>query len=372
MIAPPKTILIANIRLIGDVILTTPLIDILHAAYPDAAIDLLVNKGTGEYLSKDPRVRKIICSTKWGQHAKGVKSGYLTTIFRQYDLAVSMNAGDRGAVAIIAAGKQYRIGYYDATRPVSRFIRRVLYSHPLAFDEDLHVVMRCRQVADALGLPSQHLEVKLFWDDSDQARVTELLAEGGVTAPYLVVHPFARWRYKYWDIERFCEVSDRIARDRGLLPVWTSSPDPAEVALLEAAAQGCMIKPLLVPGSLSLNQMACLLQGAALYVGLDTAITHIAAAVSVPTIAIFGPTEIWRWHPWNNRAAAEDAVPFGYRGTVRSGHIVALQAACGHYPCIRPHCYHEGENPCMMSVTAEQVYQEALQLLAQQDGSHHG
>ena len=63
--------LIINIRLIGDVILTTPLIGLLKEAYPDAAIDLLVNRGTGEFLEKDPRVRGVIYSNGDAQSGGG-------------------------------------------------------------------------------------------------------------------------------------------------------------------------------------------------------------------------------------------------------------------------------------------------------------
>lgn len=364
MITPPETILLINIRLIGDVILTTPLIGLLQMAYPKASIDLLVNRGTGEFLEKDPRVRRVIYSDKWKSSSAGPASSYLYQLFRKYDLALSMNTGDRGAVAILAAGWHYRVGYYDAAKFVSSSIRRLLYSHPIPFDEDMHVVLRCGQIAKALGLKYEQLAVKLFWDGSDQVRVDFLLTEGGLSGPYLMIHPFARWRYKYWEIGRFCEVSDRLARDCGLQPVWTSSPDPEEIALLQAAAQGCSIKPLLIPGTLSLNQMACLLKGAALYIGLDTAITHIAASTGVPMVALYGPTELWRWHPWDNEHSLHEPVAFGYRGTIRSGRMVTLQAGCEHYPCIRPHCYGETENPCMMELTVDAVCREAAQVLA--------
>ena len=363
MIVPPKSILIVNIRLIGDVILTTPLINLLHSVWPGVAIDLLVNRGTGEFLEKDPRVRKVIYSEKWKKSSAGPASSYLSHVFRKYDLALSMNTGDRGAVAILAASRRERVGYYDSTKPVSSAIRRFFYSHPLSFDEDMHVVLRCGQIAAALGLSCERLEVKLFWDASDKVEVISKRAENNLSDPYLVIHPFARWRYKYWDTHRFAEVSDRLVRQHRLRPVWTSSPDKEEIALLQDAAARCSIKPLLIPGTLSLNQMGCLLEGAALYIGLDTAITHIAASTGVPMVALYGPTELWRWHPWDNDASLEQPVSVGYRGAIRTGKIVTLQAGCEHYPCVRPHCYGEVENPCMMALTVDEVCAEASRLL---------
>lgn len=63
MIEPPRSILVVCIRLIGDVILSTPLVGLLKSVYPDAEIDYLVNRGTGEFLGKDPRVRTVLYAT---------------------------------------------------------------------------------------------------------------------------------------------------------------------------------------------------------------------------------------------------------------------------------------------------------------------
>ena len=362
MIVNPKSILIVNTRLIGDVLLTTPLIDIFTTVFPGVTIDFLVNRGTGEFLEKDPRVSRVIYSDKWKKAASGPASSYLFSLFRKYDLAITMNTGDRGAIAVLLGSRRYRVGYYDTTKPLSCFIRRLLYSHPVQFNEALHVVLCCRQIAEALDLPSRQLRVAIHWDDADRQQVSSLFVHDR-PRPYMVIHPFARWRYKYWDIARFCEVSDRLAETHGLRPVWTSSPDKEEITLLIAAAERCRVRPLLIPGSLTLNQMACLLQGAALYVGLDTAITHIAASLGIPMVALYGPTELWRWHPWNNQNVSYESFNPGYRGRIRSGKMVTLQAGCEHQFCIRPHCYGAVENPCMMAISADEVFREADQLL---------
>lgn len=69
-------------------------------------------------------MRKVIYSEKWKKSSAGPASSYLSHVFRKYDLALSMNTGDRGAVAILAASRRERVGYYDSTKPVSSAIRR--------------------------------------------------------------------------------------------------------------------------------------------------------------------------------------------------------------------------------------------------------
>jgi hypothetical protein len=82
-------------------------------------------------------------------------------------------------------------------------------------------------------------------------------------------------------------------------------------------------------------------------------------------VALYGPTEMWRWHPWDNESSVKGPENAISRGTFRSGTIVAMQAACEHYPCIRPHCYREGcENPCLMALSVRDVFQEITGLLS--------
>lgn len=362
--ASSPTILIVNIRLIGDVVLTTPLIDVLKAAYPDSRIDFLVNKGTGEFLHKDPRVGCVHYSEKWISSDGEAHTGYLAAIFRKYDIAICMNASDRGAIAAVAAARDIRIGFFEPHKKLGAWWRRILFSHPLLYQMDDHVVMRCARVLEAIGLEFGRLQVKVFWDEHDEEGIRSLLDAGGVGGSYFVVHPFARWRYKYWDVQRFAELSDMVVSRYDCAPVWTSSPDKEEIELLKSAAAHCSVSPLLIPGTCTLNQMACLIQGATVFLGLDTAISHIAASTGVPTLALYGPTEMWRWHPWNNDSFLRSyEQPVG-RGTFRNGKIVALQAECANYPCIRPNCYTQGiENPCMMAITAQDAFREITVLL---------
>lgn len=360
----PQSILVINIRLIGDVVLSTPLLDILKSAYPDAEIDFLVNRGTGEFLEKDPRVRRVYYSEKWSSHGRSYSNSYMAAIFRKYDVSICMNASDRGVLAAIAAGMRTRIGFYEPRFKFGAFWRKLLLSHALVYLEDVHVITRCKEVLSALRLEADRLTVKIFWDDSDADVVESTLNRHEIQGGYFVVHPFARWQYKYWDVNRFARISDMVARRYNLRPVWTSSPDGKEMELLTTTASICSVPPVLIMGTFSLNQMACLIQKASLYIGLDTAISHIAAASGIPVVALYGPTEMWRWHPWNNNASLGVRMPAGTRGVFREGSIVAMQAECEHYPCIRPACYGDGiDNPCLMALSVDDVFREITTLL---------
>ena len=356
MTPAPKTILIANIRLIGDVILTTPLIGLLKGAYPEATIDVLVNRGTGEFLEKDPRVRTVIYSYKNVSGADQAKGGYLGRIFRRYDLAINMNASDRGNIAVLMAGKRIRVGFYNRGNFWKSIWQKRLLTHPLISPEHFPVARYCQIVADALEIPTAGLTVKVHWDDADEARVNSVLEERGAVGPFFVVHPFARWIYKYWRFEGFAEVSDQIFERYGLHPIWTSSPSAQEKKQLVEAAGMCRHQPLVLGGELTLNQMTCLLGRSKFYLGLDTAITHLAASTGIPMVALYGPTFTSRWFPWFNSGPLDQECP--RTGTIlRLGNIVVLRKERECVPCGKAGCDDSGSSPspCIQEITVAEV-----------------
>jgi len=361
----PRSILVCCMRLIGDVILATPMIEILKRAYPDAQIDFLVNKKTGEFLEKDPRVRRVITNDRFdvgsNRHLKEGKS-YFGAILGRYDMAIHLNHSDRGSYATLFASTRYRVGFYVPGRG-SGYWRRVLFSHPLPHPEPLHRACLCRRVAQALEIPADYLISKVYWDEADAAAVRRLAAERGIGEKYFVIHPFTRGLHKYWRMEYFAAVSDAIAGRYGLTPVWTSSPAPEEVALLNEAAALCRIAPVTVPGALSLNQVACLLKDAKLYVGLDTAITHLAATHGIPMVVLFGATPNVFWFPWNNDLPAEqqELIP---NGTQRLGNTIVIQKDWECVPCGKKGCRNDGgESRCLSETTPEEVLAAVEELL---------
>ncbi len=365
----PTAILIVNIRLIGDVILTTPLIGLLKEAYPDAVIDMLVNRGTGEFLEKDPRIRSVIYSDGNPAGKGHTQSNYLGKIFRRYDLAINMNASDRGSIAVIVASRRWRVGLYYGNQFWKDIWKRLLFSHPISYPFPIHYARLCQVMAEKLGIPVHRLEANVFWDKDDDAAVASFLASNGVAGRYFVIHPFARWRYKFWQPKKFAAVNDLIADRYGLHPVWTSSPAIEEQQALVDAAGLCRIPPVLIPGKLNLNQMTCLLSRSTIYVGLDTAISHLAATTGIPMVALYGPTITDWWSPWNNDGPLTQQCPL-HRGKQRTGHVIVIQKEMPCIPCGKSGCNDNGvEPPCMLSIGVDEVMDAVTELMAEVDSN---
>lgn len=358
----PDTILLVNIRLIGDVILTTPLIGQLAATFPGVTIDVLVNKGTGDFLREDERVRHVIevPNKEFRKKTAANTSSqphYLRQILRRYDWAINMNASDRGTFATVISGRHMRFGFSDDPKAHKALWRRIGLTHHLPFPKGGHIAERCQTVAAAIGLPPFRPQANVRYSPATAAKVKYQLAAAGIsTNRYFVVHPFARWAYKLWHAGHFAAVSDWIAAEYNLRPVWTSSPDADECTMLDQAIAATRVQPAVFRGNLSLNGISALLADAQLYLGLDTAVTHIAASHSIPLVALYGPTLLDRWHPWDNHGdavmvAEGEGREFVQYGTAR---VVRSQWPC--VPCGFASCDDKGgPSPCIKEISIDAV-----------------
>ncbi len=373
----PGSILLINIRLIGDVILTTPLIAQLADAFPGVCIDVLVNAGTGDFLVEDDRVRSVIrVSNKEFRKSKssgeaGADCHYLRRILRKYDWAINMNASDRGNFAAMAGGRGLRLGFSDRPASWKSMWRRLGLTHHLPFPKTGHIAERCQVVAEAIGLGQSHPVASVRFSAQTGRRVDEALRSAGVNGPYFVVHPFARWAYKLWHAERFAEVSDWVAGNYGMCPVWTSSPDPEECAMLDRAVGTAKVAPVVFRGSLSLNGISALLAGADFYLGLDTAVTHIAASHAVPLVALYGPTLLDRWHPWSNSGGSVVIPEADGRPFVQYGGAAIVRSQWPCVPCGFASCDDKGgPSPCIKEISVDAVRSAVQHCLAgRPDGS---
>ncbi|HEY8048166.1 MAG TPA: glycosyltransferase family 9 protein, partial [Ramlibacter sp.] len=117
-------------------------------------------------------------------------------------------------------------------------------------------------------------------------------------------------------------------------------------------------------GRLDFNQLVALLQRAALYIGPDTSVSHLAAATGVPVIAIFGPTNPLRWAPWPARAQEE---PILVRSALmqQAGNVTIIQSSLHCVPCGRAGCedHRQSRSDCLVDISPERVITEALRVL---------
>ena len=327
---PPRSVLVVVTRRIGDVLLATPLIRSLKRAWPDTALDILVFDGTQQAIAANPDVRRIVTIAErpgWDRHL-----ALLFRLWRHYDLALSLAPGDRPSLYAFVAGRR-RAGLLIDTRKEQW--KQRLFDRWAPFDNlNTHTVRMNLALATALGIPPCP-EVVVSWHDADEQQVNELLGAGN-PQPIAVLHAYPKFNYKMWHRQGWLDIAQWLAT-RGFRVVLSGSKDAAERAYIADIARDMPPDIIIAAGRLSLGASARLVSRARLYVGTDTALTHVAAALGVPTVALFGPSNPVKWGPWP-RDHAGDTNPWRRCGSQRVGNVTLLQGAGSCVPCLLEGC----------------------------------
>lgn len=354
----PRSVLIVVTRRIGDVLLATPLIRSVKRAWPESAVDALVFEGTQGVISANPDVRRVLTIPErpgFLQHL-----GFIVRMLRRYDIALSVVPGDRPTFYAFLAGR-WRAGLLLST--AKEKWKRPLLHRWLPFDDlNTHTVRMHLALAGALGV-SPSREVVVAWSTEEERASARLL--GGDTRPLAVLHPYPRYNYKMWRLESWIEVALWLA-GRGFRLALSGSGDADELAYVSGLARAMPPETINAAGRLSLGASACLVSRAWFFIGPDTVMTHVAAALGVPTVALYGPTNCVKWGPWP-RGHAPDANPWRRCGSQRSGNVTLLQGAGACVPCHLEGCdRHIGSySDCLQQLPAARVIAAIEEMLNQ-------
>lgn len=337
----PRGILVVCTRRIGDVLLTTPLIRSLRLAWPRARLEVLVSPGTEGILAGNPDLDAVLVTPRGGLAARWT---FLRALFRRYDLACAATASDRARFLARWAGRRC-VGLWssvDAARG-----RALVPGTWLEYDElDEHAIESPLRIAEALGIPLRREVV------APLPRQSPDLPE--LRRPYAVIHPWPRFRYKAWPRERWLGLC-RALRGDGLQVVVSGGPDQAERAFCAALAEA-------VPGSVDLSgrlsfaELGEVIGRSRVYVGTDTVMTHLAAAVGAPTVALFGPSNPVRWGPWPP-GRLDAGSPWPRRGSGRVGRVWLMQGPGTCVPCMLEGCdrHIDSRSRCLEDLQLNQV-----------------
>jgi heptosyltransferase-3 len=350
-------VLVVVTRRIGDVLLATPVIRSVKRAWPQAAIDAVVIKGTEGVIAANPDLRRVLAVPQ--RPGARAHLRFIWGILRRYDMALSILPSDRSTIYAFLGGR-WRAGLHSPTRKEA-WKRLLLHEWTLFDNVNTHTVTMDLALADMVGAPRSG-EVVVSWSAEDQQRVAGLLGGAG-DRPLAVLHACPKFNYKMWRPEGWTEVARWLAA-RDFRLVLTGSGDADEMAYVNSIARGMPAGTLNAAGRLSLGGSACLVARARIYLGPDTAMTHIAAALGVPTVAIYGPTNPVKWGPWP-RGHAPDANPWQRCGSQRVGNVFLLQGNGACVPCHQEGCERNiaSFSDCLQGLPAARVVAAVERLL---------
>lgn len=357
MNTPPRSILVVVTRRIGDVLLATPVIRSLRRHWPHAAIDALVFAGTEGVLAANPDLREVLTIAERPNARTHLKLAL--RLWRHYDLAISLVPSDRPTCYAWLAGRR-SVGLVVDTR--KHRWKQWLLDQWIAYDNaDTHTVELYVRTLGALGVEAGR-EVVASWSAHDATTAGDVLRAANVTGAFAVLHPSPKFAYKMWTAEGWRDTVRWLAA-QGLHVVLTGGADEAERAYVAKIAQ---LSPPAVDlsGKLSLAQTACMLSQARLYIGPDTAVTHLATALGIPVVALFGPTDPVKWGPWPAGYTAPQS-PWRRLGSQRVANVALVQGAGMCVPCMLEGCERNtaSTSDCLKQLPAARVIAAAATLI---------
>ena len=270
--------LVIQTSFLGDVILTTPLLERLAARGP---VEVVTTAATADVLRGNPHVRAVHRLAKRGPAPGALPLGTLVRLVRAEgpdDVAYLAQGSWRSAWLARRAGYRTRVGFDTSAG-------RWLYTHRVRHVAGDHHAHRLRALAGSEGDGGPAVRPSVYPSAEDEAAVSALLGgRGAGPAPLIALAPGSAWATKRWPA--FPALARRLQPLGEIVVVGGPGDREAARAIVEATAG----RALDATGALTVLGSAALLRRAAVLVTNDSAPLHLASAVDTPTVALFGPT----------------------------------------------------------------------------------
>lgn len=300
----------------------TPALELLRRFFPDAEISVLVRSGTEAVLENNPFIKQIYAhgeitgnkrmhkSTRssFGKRLSQLPGGWrvIRKLRRQhFDLAIDFNGSDRAAILTFLSGAKERAGFSSPGGFIGKpWLFTELHPPP---PQSMHRVLKLTHLVSHVArrrsqsVPTEPAVGPLVLipaaDDLRWAedQWNESTTTGGLR---VLLHPTSRVAFKCWLPPKWAEVIGQLQKSYGARVMVTCGPDAAEIKMAEQILNLCSARPIARLGGMSLGRLAALMQRANLFLGVDSAPMHMAAAVGTPLIALFGPSDDHVWGPW--------------------------------------------------------------------------
>jgi heptosyltransferase II len=334
-------VLIRGTNWIGDAVMTLPAVAAIRKTWPGARLAVLAKPWVAEVYRLSPDLDEVIVFQEPGRHAKTAGKLRLAGELRNaaFDCAILFQNAIEAAILARLAGIPLRAGYNSDGRGLllTHSVRRT----PLI--RQVHQVDYYLEMVRALGCTPAGRDVRLRPGRDDGGLAGTLLNRFGIdeNRPLIGLAPGAAYGpAKMWFPDRFAAVADRlIDHTGGPAVLFGSSSDRASTARVQRSARHPLID---IAGKTNLKEAIALIARCALFLSNDSGLMHVAGALGVPTVAIFGST--------NPRTTS----PMGDQSVV-----IHRDVPCS--PCLKPVC--PTDFCCMDLIGVEEVYTAALKLL---------
>ncbi|MDT7688200.1 MAG: heptosyltransferase [Acidobacteriota bacterium] len=329
-----RRVLVVRLRSIGDTVLATPSLYALRRFLPSARIDVLLEDWVAPLLEGSELVDRVVTVERKSNSSRLRVARQLRA--EMYDVVYNLHGGSTAALLTRATGAPHRVGYAD-------YSYASLHNHAAPPSSMLWGREKTHSAEQQLALigwtgvpvtdrPSSRLAVT---HEASAVVARRLREEAGLTdaQPFALIHPAAAFDTKTWAAENFARVIEHLAA-RGLASVAVVAPGEAKVI---EDVRAHVASPLAGFNDLRLPELTALAARASVFVGNDSGVAHVAAAMGTPQVVVFGSSNVAHWRPWTE-APAE---------------VVREEMPCA--PCPGYTCAEFGEPECIRRVPVERV-----------------
>jgi len=316
-----RSILFLTLSNLGDIILTTPVLEMLHDEFPEASIDVITGGAGLEIFTQHPAVREVSAYRKKRKILERL-SEVIALRKKKYDLVVDL--------------KNTLIPYLVGAKYHTKL--SLLKERNVRHKKDEHLLK-----LTAMGIePSSHASFFIPCGD-DEKRFIREVTDSSSGKRIVVINPGAKSHLKRWGAKKYAELSDRLISELGCRVFVTGNQDDREVVGEFKSFSREVSTDL--SSKTSVGSLAELMKRSSLVITNDSAPLHVASATNTPTLAIFGPSDDRKYGP-----LAEKSV------------TVKPKMECR--PCGRALCNNGPAEGCIIDVEVEEVFEKAKEMLA--------
>jgi heptosyltransferase III len=295
-----RSVLVVRLRSIGDTVLATPSLHALRRFLPHARIDVLLEDWVAPLLEGSADVERVLTVRRKSQSSRLRVARQLRA--EAYDVAYNLHGGSTAALLVRASGAKQRVGYAD-------YAYAALHNHAappsaeLWGREQTHSAEQQLALLGWTGVPvTDRPASRLAVTPAAAAIVERRLKDEAKLSPgqpFALIHPAAAFDTKTWAAANFARVAEHLA-SRGLPAIAVAGPGEEKV-IDEVRSHSAA--PLAGFTNLSLPELTALAARATLFVGNDSGVAHVAAAVQTPQVVVFGSSNVAHWRPWSSAPA---------------------------------------------------------------------
>jgi len=336
-----KRILIRSANWVGDAIMTTPALRAVRKNFAAAEISILAKPWVAPVFYNNPHIDHIVLYDDANRHRGWLGKPRLSRELKKdrFDLAVLFQNAFEAALLAFMAGIPYRLGYTTDGRSLLLTHRvRVEPSHKQRHQIDYYL-----GILEGVFLKPDGRNLTLIVDEKERRRASEILNHYKIKGKDRIIgiNPGATYgTAKRWMPDRYAALCARLRKLCGAKIVLFGAP--GEEALGERISEMLGNQGINLCGQTSLREAVALIEQCRLFITNDSGLMHVAAALDLPLIAIFGSTDHVATGPGNP-----------------GSHIVRVPMPCS--PCLKPDC--PEDHLCMKEITVDMVYSVAERML---------